>query len=120
LTVTYSPTCTLPASTTVMVSPKTSVSAGPDQIICESPGTVTLTGTDSFGPATYLWTSPTSGTFSAPTQLITTYTVSSADKTNGMVILTLTGSSDPCPGSSDSMTLTLVKRPVLSITWAVN
>ena len=91
-------------------------SAGDDQIVCETATTVSLTGTNTGGAATYLWTTSGTGTFSAATALITTYTPSTADKATGSATITLTATgTTPCSGTSPShMHLTFQKNPVAS------
>jgi hypothetical protein len=88
-------------------------SAGIDQTVCESATTVSLTGTNTGGPATYLWTTSGTGTFSAATALSTAYTPSAAEKTAGSVTITLTATgTTPCPGTSaDSMLITIQPKP---------
>jgi hypothetical protein len=87
-------------------------SAGIDQTICES-ATVSLTGTNAGGPATYLWTTSGTGAFSDATALSTTYTPSTADRTAGSVTITLTATGiTPCSGTSaDSMLISIRPTP---------
>jgi hypothetical protein len=119
VTITLTATGTTPCSGTsvdsmlITIQKNPVASAGLDKSVCENVGTVSLTGTNTGGPAAYLWTSPTGGTFSAPTALTTTYTPTTADKTAGSVIITLTATgTTPCSGTSaDSMLITIQPKP---------
>jgi PKD repeat protein len=92
------------------------VSAGPDQDVCDNIEKVPLTGTNSGGPATYLWTSSgTTGTIFNPTSLTTAYyTPSAADKVTGSVTITLTatGCSDQ---SVDQMQIVIWEIPPVNV-----
>jgi gliding motility-associated-like protein len=88
--------------------------AGLDATICESQNFIT---TDAFAGYTgsVNWTTNGNGTFSDPSQVITTYTPGTTDIENGSVTLYLTSSgTPPCGNVSDSMTLTLNHGPLAS------
>jgi gliding motility-associated-like protein len=80
--------------------------AGPDQKVCISVPYVTLNGTLKGGPATGIWTTAGTGTFSTVDALNTQYYPSQADKDAGSVVLTLSSASpDNCAISSSSLTI---------------
>jgi hypothetical protein len=95
---------------------QTSVNAGLDQNVCTNLGnvplTVPLTGVSSGGPATYLWTTSGTGSFTNPTGLSTNYIPSAGDINNVFVTITLKATGT-CPGdsSSDGMTITFIPIP---------
>jgi len=100
------------------VARKPIVSVGPDITICEINVPVSLTGTNSGGPASYQWSTSGTGTFSAPTALATNYNPSQAEIDAGIATVTLTATgSSPCGSStsSDSMTITIIHMPTPSI-----
>lgn len=98
----------------------TTVNAGADQNICESPGTVTLSGTSSCPNSliTYEWTSSGDGSFSSTGDPLTTttYTLGTGDKSGSSVTITLNakGSCDNVL-SSDDMTVTIVDVPTINV-----
>ena len=101
-------------SATLTVSDGPIVNAGSDQTVCANVATVSLTGTNTGGAATYLWTTFGTGIFSAPTSLITTYTPSTTDRALASITLTLTATktSGSCRTSTDSMVVYFQKNPV--------
>jgi gliding motility-associated-like protein len=95
-------------NTTVTINQAATVSAGPDNTICEA-STYSLPGTMGGSTSTITWTTSGSGTFSNPNLLTAIYTPSAADVTAGSVVLTIT-SDDPagvCGIVSDNLTLTI-------------
>ncbi len=118
VTVTFYGGCTGTAATTLAVQAKSIVSAGPGQTVCDNVGNVPLTGTNTAGPATYVWTtSGTLNTISNPTSLTTAYyTPSTSDIAAGSVTITLTSTdTSPCSETSvDTMLITIRKNPVAS------
>jgi len=103
--------CISTATTYVSVLLDPVISAGPPQIICENEGTVPLTGTNTGGDASYLWTTSGTGIFSAVTELNTIYTPSTDDILAGSVTITLTATGT-CPGASSSSSVTIDIRPM--------
>ena len=90
-----------------------------DQTVCENVGTITLTGINNGGPATYLWTTASgTGSFSPSpaTSLSEQYTPSTADIAAGSRTFTLTATgTNPCSGTSTkTMTVNFKKNPVLA------
>jgi len=83
--------------------------AGPDENICENQ---TFSTTNAFAGYTgsILWSTSGTGTFNDPTLIVTTYSPSASDISNGSVILTLTSSgTPPCSNVSDNLILTINK-----------
>jgi hypothetical protein len=98
---------------TLSVNAAATVNAGVDQTICESAGTVSLSGTTGGGASSSTWTTNGSGTFDDAASLTAIYTPSSTDISNGTVTLTLTTDdpSGPCPSVSDNMVVTIHRIP---------
>lgn len=105
--------CVTSASTSVTVQKKPQVSVGDDIYICENENKVLLNGVNTGGPATYLWTTSGTGTFSDPNQLSTYYYPSDADILSGEVQITLTATAtSPCSYvSSDSLKISILRIP---------
>jgi hypothetical protein len=97
---------------------ETSVEAGPDQTICENDGTVSLTGVNTGGPASYLWTTSGTGTFTDSMALSTEYIPSASDISAGFVTISLKATGT-CPDVSvtDTMTVTInpIPQPVINV-----
>ena len=89
------------------------VNAGPDQTICSTTATISLTGTSATNALSYQWTTSGTGTFSNPTSLTaSTYTPSSADIATGQVQLILTAKGNgTCDVISDFMVLNIWMPP---------
>ncbi len=96
----------------ITIEHKPVVNAGADQTICENQ-TYTLNGTAQ-SYSTVQWQTNGSGTFNNPSILKPVYTPSTADKTAGSVVLTLTAQPiSPCAVSaSDQMILTIKRLAV--------
>ena len=94
----------------ITIEHKPVVNAGADQTICENQ-TYTLNGTAQ-SYSTVQWQTNGSGTFNNPSILKPVYTPSTADKTAGSIVLTLTAQPvSPCTVSvSDQMTLTIQRH----------
>ncbi len=88
-----------------------SLSAGPDDEICITQATYSITGASAVNMS-LLWTSSGNGTFSDPTALNPVYTRGAADLTS--VTLTLTGNKvSGCPAElTDAMTVNFAGLPV--------
>ena len=106
VTLTNAVTITQPAGTIT-------VNAGPDQTICSTTATISLTGTSATTALSYQWTTSGTGTFTNPTSLSTaTYTPSAADIATGQVQLTLTAKGNgTCAVISDFMVLNIWMPP---------
>ncbi|MBK6522255.1 MAG: hypothetical protein IPG08_07935 [Sphingobacteriaceae bacterium] len=96
---------------TVMVSiiPLAQVNAGTDQLICESQGLVSLSGT--VNPNNGSWTSTGTGNFSPSSFSLTpTYSITANDIAAGFVTFTLTSTGNgPCPAVRDSVKVNIRK-----------
>jgi gliding motility-associated-like protein len=92
-----------------------SAKAGNDQIVCANNANVLLNGQFN-NAAGAVWTSSGTGNFSpANTIQNATYIPGPADKTNGIVKLTLTTTGNgPCPAATDEMILTIKTPPVIN------
>ena len=100
--------CTSPDSTVaVAVNAPGIAVAGPDQKVCVTIPSVTLNGAITGGPATGIWSTAGTGTFSVSDTVITQYFPSQADREAGSVVLTLASASpDNCAISTSSLTIT--------------
>jgi len=115
LTLTANPfgPCAVPATDALMViihrAPQ--VFAGNNTSVCPPDQYTTLSATAS--NFTHLqWTTNGTGTFSDPTTLVTVYSPSAADISNGTVTLNLTAyANSPCTTVSDDIVLILVEDP---------
>jgi PKD repeat protein len=110
--------CETEAKTTALVQMKPEVSAGPDLYICETEERVLIEGSNTGGPAAYLWTTSGTGSFEPEGELITHYRPSDEDRESGEVEITLTAvGTGPCGtfSTSDNMTLSILKVPEASI-----
>ncbi len=95
------------------IVPAPIVNAGTDLIVCADTGTVTLSGSAQEVSMTN-WTTAGSGAFSDATSLTSTYTLSSADSTAGVVTLTLTGTGNgSCGNDTDNMSIILTPAPTV-------
>ncbi len=101
-------------SVIINIAPAPTADAGPDQTICASATTVSLSG--SFANAGgVLWTSNGTGTFSNTSALSPTYTPSAADRTTGAVTITLsTTGNNRCQAVSDVMRIFFVSSPTVN------
>lgn len=108
----------------VVIAPAPTINAGADQILCGSTASVSLNGTVT-GSTGGTWTTNGSGTFADANSVTTTYTPSAADKTAGIVTLTLTSTGNgTCNVVSDQMTVSFTVVPTINagpdITVCVN
>jgi len=116
LTLTAAPMapCTDPASDAMMIiiheAPQ--VFAGTNTSICPPSQYTTLTATAS-NYTSLQWTTNGTGTFTDPTALVTVYTPSASDISNGSVTLELTAfANSPCVSVSDNIVLILIEDPM--------
>lgn len=95
-----------------------SVFAGPDVVTCASQPDVPLAGTVTGASLTGIWTTSGSGSFSpSETNLTTDYNMSSSDTTLTSLTLVLTSTNNGgCLAVSDSLTVTILDQPQVSIT----
>ncbi|MBS1634476.1 MAG: PKD domain-containing protein [Bacteroidetes bacterium] len=84
------------------------VNAGSNQFICSSITSVNINGTVSGGSSTGSWTTLGSGSFGNPSNLSSTYTLSTADTTAGSVSLVLTSTNNGnCNAITDTVLITV-------------
>lgn len=105
--------CSAPATDALMVTihEAPTVFAGNNTSVCPPDQYTTLTATAS-NYSSLLWTTNGTGTFTDPTALVTVYSPSVADISNGSVTLNLTAYANaPCSTVSDDIVLTLVEDP---------
>lgn len=96
------------ASANITIDQAATVSAGPDNSVCEA-SVYTLAGSFGGSASAGVWTTSGSGIFSNPTSPTSQYTPSAADVTAGAVTLTFT-TDDPsgvCGSVADSMVLNI-------------
>jgi gliding motility-associated-like protein len=96
-------------TTSLNISLLAQVNAGNNQFICESSGTIGLSGTINNGSGT--WTSDGTGTYNPNNNTLnTTYSITPADINNGSVTFTLTSiNNGACPAVSDSVKISIKK-----------
>lgn len=95
---------------TLTIIPKPIVSAGTNQTVCADIGSINLNGT-SFGATGGTWSGGT-GVFADANNLVTTYTPSQAEITNGTVTLELTSTGNGlCNAVSNFVTYTITPAP---------
>jgi gliding motility-associated-like protein len=116
LVVTTKQGCPSPGSDVpVVVNPPGIAVAGPNQKVCVSVNSVQLNGSIQGGPATGIWTTAGTGTFSASDSLNAKYFPSQADRDAGSVVLTLSSASpDNCAISTSNMTINFGPVSVIS------
>lgn len=105
--------CATPATDALMVTIHRApmVFAGNNTSVCPPDQYTTITATAS-NYTNLLWTTNGTGTFTDPTALVTVYTPSAADISNGSVTLNLTAyANSPCSTVSDDIVLVLVRDP---------
>ncbi|HVD98758.1 MAG TPA: gliding motility-associated C-terminal domain-containing protein [Cytophagaceae bacterium] len=91
------------------------VNAGPDQTICSTTSSVSISATKTVSSG-IKWTTTGSGTFGSSTGLATTYTPSAIDISAGSVILTSTTTgSGTCRNISDQLTLKIIPQPAINL-----
>ncbi|NVO20837.1 MAG: gliding motility-associated C-terminal domain-containing protein, partial [Bacteroidetes bacterium] len=99
---------------TITITPAPTVSAGPDQTICET-SIYTLSGSSATNAISMLWSTSGTGSFTNAAALHTTYIPSAADILNGSVTLTLTVfPASPCGSISDDMVLNISHQAVVN------
>jgi gliding motility-associated-like protein len=95
---------------TLNISKAPQVFAGPDDEICESEPSYTLSLATGSDYTTLQWTTDGTGTFNDPNIINPIYTPSASDKLDGQVRLSVTAFSEgSCPDASDEMLLTIWK-----------
>jgi gliding motility-associated-like protein len=95
----------------VVISDAPIVNAGPNQVVCLNDSLVDLSGLVSGLTTTGSW-SGGSGSFSAPTDLNSSYAPSASEIVNGFVILTLTSTNNGlCNAENDIIQLNFVSIP---------
>ncbi len=105
-------------SFTLTISPAPIVNAGPNQTVCANNAIVNLSATVSGGASTGEWsTFNGTGVFSNPNALITTYTPSASDRTNGTVSLVFSSTGNTgglCQTVRDTVVITITPSPVVN------
>jgi len=95
---------------TLTISKAPQVLAGPDDEICESEPSYTLSLATGSDYTTLQWTTDGTGTFNDPNIINPIYTPSASDKLDGQVRLSVTAFSEgSCPDASDETLLTIWK-----------
>lgn len=86
-----------------------SVNAGPNKHLCSNAGVIVLSGTVSGAVSTGSWASSGTGNFNPNSStLITTYSMTPADISNGFVTFTLVSANNvPCPFVSDTVIISI-------------
>jgi hypothetical protein len=99
---------------TITVAPTVSIAAVAP--VCANNATINLNGSVTAPATGGTWTSNGTGTFGNANALITTYTPSATDITNGSVIFTLTttGSSPSCVEVNTTRTVTITPAPTVT------
>lgn len=99
-------------------TPAPLVSAGVDMDVCSSNLVAILNGTITGPTSTGVWSTSGTGAFSpSQTSLVTDYLISDADTLAGSFYLTLTSTNNlTCLAEQDSIQVTIVQEPLLSIT----
>jgi len=88
-------------------------SAGVDHDVCKG-SSLSISDASAKNYSSLLWTSTGTGSFSAPTAKITTYTPSAGDLTLSLVKLTLTAKGNsPCPDYPSQITVNLHDQPTV-------
>ncbi|WP_028979954.1 T9SS C-terminal target domain-containing protein [Sporocytophaga myxococcoides] len=102
--------CKFSVTKPIIVEPKPTAEAGPPQVLCENASTINLSGsvTNATGGS---WKGGAGGGFS-PVGLISSYSVTNADRNAGSVLFTLTSSTGICPPATDQVLITFEKMPV--------
>jgi gliding motility-associated-like protein len=96
---------------TISIAPAPTINAGANQVLCGSTASVNLNGTVT-GSTGGIWTTSGTGSFGSTTSLNTTYTPSAADKSSGLVTLTLTSTGNgTCNAVSSQMNVTFTVVP---------
>ncbi len=110
-------TCTRIDTFQLNLNDAATVTAGPDQIVCETDD-VLLNGTIGGGATSSIWTTTGTGLFDDNTSLNAVYTPSAMDRSIGSIILTLiTNDPDgagPCSVQSSSLTVTFNPAAVVN------
>lgn len=94
------------------------VAAGPDVVICSNTPLVSLNGSVTGVTSTGIWSSSGAGAFSpSDLNLSTDYLISSTDTSLGTIYLTLTSTNNGnCNAVKDSLMVTILNRPIVTIT----
>lgn len=103
-------TCKFAVTKPIIVEPKPTAEAGPPQVLCENATTISLTGSVT-NATDGSWKGGAGGGFS-PIGLISSYTVTNADRNAGSVLFTLSSSTGICPPATDQVLVTFEKMPV--------
>jgi hypothetical protein len=115
LTLTESGICTAVSDNMIItIHGVPTVNAGNDTTVCSTSNAINIVGTKSNATGV-TWSSAGQGAFGNSTALSTTYMLTTTDKTNGAVILTLeTTGNGPCAISSDQKVINITTAPSAS------
>ena len=108
-------TATCVAVVTVVDPNVPTVTAGPDDAICEG-STYTLAGVLGGSATSGTWSTSGDGGFSANTDPNAVYTPGPTDISNGTVTLTFLTDASPCATATDDMILTIEETPTFTVT----
>jgi gliding motility-associated-like protein len=108
----------IPVQDTIIISIKqlATVSAGTNQAICSSAGSISLSGLIGGGTSTGIWTSSGTGGFSpSNTSVNTSYAITANDITNGSVTFTLSSTNNgACPIVRDTVKISISQLAVVN------
>lgn len=93
------------------ITPLATVNAGPNQFLCSNNSTINLNGLIGGSSGSGIWTTSGGGGFlQGNTSLVTSYTMTSSDASNGAVTFTLSSTNNgPCPIVRDSVMIKIRK-----------
>lgn len=102
----------------IYFTPSPNVVAGPNQVLCSNSSVSNLNGTINGATTTGVWTTTGTGAFSpSQTNLTTDYLISAGDTTAGTIVMTLTSTNNGnCLSVQDSLEITIIDQPYVSIT----
>jgi hypothetical protein len=107
-----SPCGNVTSNKSLVISRAMTVSAGSNQAVCYSSGSISLTGATATNHTGVTWTSSGTGTFTNPNSLgACSYTPSAADIVAGSVTITLTATNNGCSPAVSTKTLTISTTP---------
>jgi gliding motility-associated-like protein len=104
------------STTTIYIRQLAIINAGPDQTICSSSGTVSLSGFIGGGATTATWSSVNNGAFTPTINILNpVYNLNSNDIINGLAHLVLTSDDNgPCPIVSDSVRILVIRAATVN------
>jgi hypothetical protein len=110
-----SPCSNATSTKSLVISRAITVSAGSNQTLCYTSGSISFTGATATNHSGVTWSSSGTGTFTNPNSLgACSYTPGAADITAGGVTITLTATNNGCPATASTKTLTLYTTPTVA------